>query len=749
MTRLSTRLFACSFTLLSLSVSCASAKDYVVGNIEQYRNALSTLSPGDAVVLQNGVWEDVDMLFKGQGESGAPITLKAQTAGEVIFSGESSLRLAGQHLVVRDLVFKDGYSPRSAVVEFRENDDNLAFHSRVTNIVIDNYSNPDKQESDYWVAMYGQHNRLDHSHFAGKTNKGVTVAVRLTSADSQQNQHKIDHNYFGYRPIFGSNGGETLRIGTSHHSLTDSLTVVENNYFDRTNGEVEIISVKSGKNTLRGNVFHEARGTLTLRHGNNNLIENNIFIGNKQDHTGGIRVINKGQTVRNNYLQGLTGYRFGSGFAIMNGVPDSPINRYHQVENATVTNNSFINVEHIQLAVGSDQERSAPPASSTFANNLIVNDTSVGPFTLFDDVSGITFDGNTANVDVPAPLKDGVNIQSVSLEQHSNGLLYPKTETSTGVSRELTVLDKRDTGVPWYPKTFPVVAFDSADTVRVNASYSAIERAIEAASAGDIIEIQAGDLTIPSVLYIDKPLTIRSVKGATVSLAFERSTLFEIKDGGSLKLEGLHISGAKSPDTHSNSVVRTQKWGMSSNYRFEVYNSLITDLNVNHSFQFFTSGKGAFADRIIIDNIAFSDVSGDILKLDKEHEDLGIYNAEYVTLTSNQFTNITGAITRLYRGGTDESTFGPHFILKNNTLRDVGQGKRTTPSASVLLHGVQVASLANNTFENCAPVIVNHTVGEPQTRIIANQFTDTPSPQITELNAAPPHTATLRDNKGI
>ncbi|MFP5304156.1 chondroitinase-B domain-containing protein, partial [Cobetia sp. SIMBA_158] len=74
----------------------------------------------------------------------------------------------------------------------------------------------------------------------GKRNKGVTVAVRLNTPQSQQNHHKIDNNYFGYRPTFGSNGGETLRIGTSHYSLTDSYTLVENNYFERTNGEVEI-----------------------------------------------------------------------------------------------------------------------------------------------------------------------------------------------------------------------------------------------------------------------------------------------------------------------------------------------------------------------------------------------------------------------------------------------------------------------------------------------------------------------------
>ena len=84
---------------------------------------------------------------------------------------------------------------------------------------------------------------------------------------------------------------------------------------------MEIISVKSGKNNIRNNVFFESRGTLTLRHGNGNVISENVFFGNGVDHTGGIRVINKDQIVRNNYIEGLTGYRFGSGFTVMNGVP--------------------------------------------------------------------------------------------------------------------------------------------------------------------------------------------------------------------------------------------------------------------------------------------------------------------------------------------------------------------------------------------------------------------------------------------
>ncbi len=259
------------------------AKDYFVENKQAFNSISADLVAGDKVILKNGTWNDFEILFSGQGSKAAPILLTAETKGQVILSGQSNLRLAGKYLEVSGLVFKDGYTPSSAVIEFRRNKSELAYHSRVTQIVIDNYSNPDKRESDYWVALYGQHNRFDHSHLVGKRNKGVTVAVRLNSVQSQKNYHRIDNNYFGYRPTFGSNGGETLRVGTSHHSLTDSHTLVENNYFDRTNGEVETVSIKAGKNIVRNNVFYESRGTLTLRHGNGNIVEENIFIGNGVD----------------------------------------------------------------------------------------------------------------------------------------------------------------------------------------------------------------------------------------------------------------------------------------------------------------------------------------------------------------------------------------------------------------------------------------------------------------------------------
>jgi poly(beta-D-mannuronate) lyase len=598
--------------------------------------------------------------------------------------------------------------------------------------------------------LYGQHNRFDHSHLVGKRNKGVTVAVRLNSEQSQQNYHQIDHNFFGYRPTFGSNGGETLRIGTSHYSLSDSFTVVEKNYFERTNGEVEIISVKSGKNQIRNNVFFESRGTLTLRHGNGNVIEENIFFGNGVDHTGGIRIINKDQVVRNNYLEGLTGYRFGSGFTVMNGVPNSPINRYHQVENATLENNTFVNVSHVQLAAGSDAERSAAPINSVMKNNLIINQNGEQPFTAFDDVSGIALTNNVANTTVLKELAYGVKKQNVTLSKASNGLLYPKSsKMKAGAKRGLTVLKKDDTGVSWYPKIEQVVEFDSGKTHQVKANVSDLLNAINNAQSGDVLALADGQYDVSKLIKISKALTIKAKNPGKAKLTYQRSTLFEIHDGGSLKLDGLVISGESAPDAIGNSVVRTQKWGMVDNYRFEIRNSQLIKLDINHSFHFFVTGKGAMADEITLTNNTFNNVTGDILRLNTEIEDLGIYNAEYVTVIGNNFNDVKGGLLKLYRGGSDESTFGPHFEMKNNTLNNVGLGKRNKEKASIYVHGVQVTEIENNAFVNSAPVVIEHTVGEPITEVSRNTFDATSAPSVKELRIAGPHTAILEDNNVI
>ena len=725
---------------------CVSAKDYLVDDQSSYVEAVSKIKAGDSIILKNGVWNDFEILFEGQGTEQQPITLTAETKGQVVISGESNLSLAGEHLVVSGLVFKNGFTPTSAVISFRKSKQELANHSRVTETVIDGFNNPERYENDSWVVMYGRYNRFDHNHIEGKQNQGVTMSVRLNTQESQKNYHRIDNNYFGPRQILGSNGGETLRIGTSHFSLTDSFTTVENNYFDRCDGELEIISNKSGNNKFIGNVFYQSRGTLTMRHGNDTLVENNVFFGNGADHTGGIRLINKRQTIRNNYMEGLAGYRFGGALVVMNGVPNSPINRYHQVEDSLIENNSLVNSDHIQLAAGSDAERSALPIRTEFKNNLIFNEDQRDPFTIYDDIRGISFEGNAINGASDFQIPTGFENSEFAVQKSDNGLMVAESN-EIGVSKTLNPIEKAEVGPDWYPKPNAAPVFDQGRVISVKPGLDTLSEALKLAGNSDILSLADGEYTASRVLPLDKAITLKAKSSSpNVLIAYERGALFEIQDGGSLKLSGLKITGTESPDSSGNTVIRTQRRSMLSNYDLVIENTEVSDLDINHSFNFLTVTKGTFADRIEISNSTFSNITGSVLGLDKESDDYGIYNAEYVTIKDSQFDSVAGDLVDFYRGGTDESTFGPHFELSNSSINRVGFGKRNKSASSILLHGVQVTNITNNDFVDSPAITVMHTVGEPVTKITNNSFLNTPEIKVAELNSEKLNTAELSDN---
>ncbi|MEL6193713.1 MAG: polysaccharide lyase 6 family protein, partial [Bacteroidota bacterium] len=388
------QLLALSFILVLLTGCGGVSNGILVKDVPAFDEAVKSAKAGDRIVLANGIWKDAELVFTGEGTEEAPITLTVQEKGKVTLEGQSNLRIAGKYLHVEGLVFKNGYTPTNEVISFRRNKEFLANHCRVTECVIDNYNNPERFESDYWVGIYGKHNRFDHNYLTGKRNQGVTLAVRLNTEESRENFNRLDHNYFGQRPILGSNGGETLRVGTSHYSLTNSNTLIEYNYFNQCNGEHEIISNKACQNTYSNNTFFECQGTLTMRHGNETMVKENYFFGNGKPNTGGIRIINETQTVVGNYCEGLTGYRFRGALVIMNGVPNSPLNRYFQVKDSEASNNSFIDCDYIQLCAGSDEERSATPENSVVNNNLIYNSQKDDVFTVYDDISGISFSNN-------------------------------------------------------------------------------------------------------------------------------------------------------------------------------------------------------------------------------------------------------------------------------------------------------------------------------------------------------------------
>lgn len=741
-------------------VTPAYAKEFTVNSHAQFDAAATAVQAGDTIILARGVWRDFQMKISGIGTADKPIIVRPESPGAVILSGQSNLQIGGSYLVVSGLVFRDGYSPTNDVISFRIGTDDVAQNARVTEVVIDHFNNPDRFATDYWVSLHGRNNRFDHGYLVGKSNQGVTMAVRLDAApgSGQPNNHRIDHNYFGPRPALGSNGGETLRIGTSQYAETLSKTRVENNYFENVEGEVEIISVKSGGNIIRGNIFSASRGAVTLRHGDGNLVENNVFFGKGRAHSGGIRVINRNQIVRNNYMEGLRGTGFASALAIMNGVPNSPANRYVQVTNALVEHNSIVDSSRLGLGIGSDSERSAAPADSHFSSNLLsaADDAQTTFFDIRDDISGIAFSDNVmatcqlANA-VLSPNSDasvcpqGIVSQDLALLRASNGLLYPQDTAlaGIGVSPDLNPVKRADTGPKWYPKpaSEPAALFNTGQVIMVPPGDDTLTKALATAQTGDRLELAAGDYFVSQTLRVQYPVTIIGAAGITAGngpktqIRFDRATLFELEDGGSLALSGLNISGQAAQDNVGNAIIRTTTQPILRNFQISLDHVTVTDLTVNGFFDVIALGKSTFADQITITNSVFADISGSVVKANSESDEYGRYNVEYLTVSNSIFRNIDQPILAVHRRGRDESTFGPHVMFHDNDISAVGRGAKNLAAASLDLWGVQELAITDNAFIDSAPASMKWQVGAPFIMIANNDFDNTPAPLLTGQNA--------------
>ncbi len=358
----------------------APGAEVVVTNAASITAAALAAQPGDVIVMQDGVWPDADILFASYGTEAQPVTIRAQTLGRVHLTGQSRLRMAGAHLVVDGLIFTNGYRTSGDVIAFRDSSSSVAFNSKLINCAVIGYNPPNPTNDTKWVSIYGASNRVESCHFRGKANVGTTLIVWVSELPdpNNPNYHVITRNYFGPRPILtaASNGGETIRVGTSDYSMNISRTTVEDNFFERCNGDVEIISSKSCENIYRRNTFWECEGALTLRHGNNCTVEGNYFFGNLQTNTGGVRIIGENHRVFNNYFENLRGSSSRAPLAFMQGLPNSPLNGYFQVSNATVAFNTFVNCNNtfvvgLSGTVGG-LPTSLPPKDSTVANNIVL-----------------------------------------------------------------------------------------------------------------------------------------------------------------------------------------------------------------------------------------------------------------------------------------------------------------------------------------------------------------------------------------
>jgi len=689
MIRLLAMIFFLSLCLMS------SANVIIVKDSEELSNANRNAKPGDTIILQNGEWKNVTIKLNCVGTEKQPIVFRSEFPGKVLITGNSKLKLGGNYIIVDGLYFTNGYAGNDAVVSFRIDNKQLANNCRVTNTVINDYNNPKRMDENNWVLFYGKKNKLDHCSFIDKKNMGVLLAVILDDERSRENFHLIDHNYFGRRPPLASNGGEIIRVGLAQHCQFNSNTQIRNNFFEQCDGETEIISIKSCANKIEQNVFKECQGSVVLRHGDNNVVMNNYFLGNDKAGSGGIRVINKGQRVANNIFYKCRGVDFRSPLAIMNGVPNSPPTRYVQVINAEIVNNTFYECSPISLCEGSDAERSLPPDKVNFLNNVFYNTRDSIICNVYDDLKGIHFASNKVSDKISQILPDGFT--KAILPKQDN---FPKTVTIRKIEssvNNIPIAEKQvytSSGANWFKKYFTP---DNKKTIFINCLtadevYQQLEK-----NEAVTIQLTGKEYKLNKSFVISKPVQFKSDKKNSIKFETENVlSLFILSGNGDLTLNGINIDGKNVKATH---FISSDSNGYSDHYNLSIINCSFQNFNSNNGCQtIFYAFRSMMADSIIINNNSFINNGCNFFSMKDEEDDKGYYNAEKIVIRHNNFNSQNGMLINIYRGGSDESTLGPDLTFSHNKLDNCsGMGPL------IKLTGVQITNIFSNNFYNCNP----------------------------------------------
>ncbi len=383
---------------------------------EQIRKAeeqIKKAKPGQTVILPDGDYRNVSFTVSGSGTAEQPVTVRAQTPGKVRFSGLSSMVIDGTGVTVDGILFQDGWSAR--VITFSQDSRNC----RLTNSGIINFNDKDKATDTRWVNINGKNNRVDHCFFRDKRTQGVLLEV--LRRDEEGDNHQIDHNYFGFYEKGIANGAETIRIGTGNFAQSNSNTIISNNFFEKCDGEAEIISNKSQGNLFQNNTFFNSAGCLTLRMGKGNLVEGNLFAGG----AAGLRVIDEDQTVRNNYFYRMS----GRGIAVESGTDPNPA-AYYPVKNVRIENNTF---DYCTAAAEMNYGMTTPdmtvayprkyPPQGVFQKNLIFADdgkqavNEIGTSCQINYLDNQQVGGEQNSV-------DGFLYQQIALLRNDTGFLY-------------------------------------------------------------------------------------------------------------------------------------------------------------------------------------------------------------------------------------------------------------------------------------------------------------------------------------
>ena len=253
------------------------------------------------MVVRNGRYSDWQLVLQHSGSGDAPIVLRAETPGQVVFTGDTRITIDADHVTVRDFTFVDvpGRQDGMQVVRFMN-----AHHSELRdNLFIRCGSH--KFRHIVLIDSGSDDNAVSYNKFVASKGQGVGIMGHGVPAL----RNTISYNHFDGTIDDGEdNGQEPIQLGQQGYNEDSYSALVEFNLIENMIGDAdpEMISVKMRGVLIRHNVLlHDGQGgirEIVLRHAADAVVEKNLLIG------AGIRVFGQNHLVRGNQIIGKAGH---------------------------------------------------------------------------------------------------------------------------------------------------------------------------------------------------------------------------------------------------------------------------------------------------------------------------------------------------------------------------------------------------------------------------------------------------------
>lgn len=365
----------------STSAGSAAPTAAPVGSLPDLQKAIDRAVPGDQIVLANGTYTvppgGAIRVSGKHGTADAPITIVAQSRGGVVLRGDRGFVLSdASNITVRDFAFR-----QSTTLEIP------ATCTRIR-LTRNDFGFTDAGAGFDWVVVRGDDVKIDRNRFHDKKTEGIFIVVDGPGPTAMAQRLTIFKNHFADHSFAGANGGEPIRLGVSGRALSSAGAVVEQNLFERCDGDPETISVKSSDNTIRYNTIRDSRGGIVLRHGNRSTVEGNYLI----DGANGVRVYGNDHLVVNNYLGNLSDRALviGSGTTRDHHSGETTEERRGNdaCDRAVIVHNTLYG----NAVTLSGESREYEPQKVIIADNLLVGD--AGSLVAMGKTTGFTWQSN-------------------------------------------------------------------------------------------------------------------------------------------------------------------------------------------------------------------------------------------------------------------------------------------------------------------------------------------------------------------